>query len=117
MQEAWALIGSFVSATRVPERWFPGRFDFLLNSHNLMHILVVCGAFHMHAAATADLLWLAQVDAEKTSMQRAVEDPHIFITLNNMISNGSSSLVSVVASTTDQILSLLNFSSLEHQEL
>lgn len=60
MQELWALIGSLISATRVPERWFPGKFDFILNSHNLMHVFVVFGAFHMLAAAKADLLWLAK---------------------------------------------------------
>ena len=61
-QEAWAVVGCVISATRVPERWFPGRFDLLLNSHNLMHVFVVIGAVHMIAAARADLLWLATDD-------------------------------------------------------
>lgn len=54
-----------MSATRVPERWFPGRLDYGFNSHNLMHVLVVVGAFHMHAGARADLLWLARLENER----------------------------------------------------
>jgi len=36
--------GSAVYASRVPERWFPGRFDLLGQSHNWMHVLVLTGA-------------------------------------------------------------------------
>lgn len=35
-------IGLFVA--RVPERWFPGRFDLLFHSHNLFHITTVGGS-------------------------------------------------------------------------
>ncbi|KAK8071409.1 hypothetical protein PG997_011612 [Apiospora hydei] len=36
--------GSAVYAARIPERWFPGAFDYLGQSHNLMHVLVLTGA-------------------------------------------------------------------------
>ncbi|KAK8037789.1 hypothetical protein PG991_001135 [Apiospora marii] len=36
--------GSAVYAARVPERWFPGTFDYIGQSHNLMHVLVLTGA-------------------------------------------------------------------------
>jgi len=36
--------GSAVYASRIPERWFPKRFDLLGQSHNWMHILVLTGA-------------------------------------------------------------------------
>lgn len=36
--------GAAVYAARIPERWFPGRFDLLGQSHNLMHVLVLTGA-------------------------------------------------------------------------
>ncbi|KAK6839210.1 adiponectin receptor protein 1 [Apiospora arundinis] len=36
--------GSAIYAARVPERWFPGTFDYIGQSHNLMHILVLMGA-------------------------------------------------------------------------
>lgn len=36
--------GAALYAARIPERWFPGTFDLLGQSHNLMHILVFTGA-------------------------------------------------------------------------
>ena len=44
---ALALVNSLGGVTytaRVPERWFPGRFDLLGQSHHWMHILVIIGA-------------------------------------------------------------------------
>lgn len=37
-------LGTVVYVTRVPERWFPGRFDLWLHSHQLWHMFVVCAA-------------------------------------------------------------------------
>jgi adiponectin receptor len=37
-------IGTAIYAARIPERWFPRRFDIWGNSHQIMHVLVVCGA-------------------------------------------------------------------------
>ncbi|KAI1393446.1 hemolysin-III related-domain-containing protein [Hypoxylon trugodes] len=36
--------GAAVYAARVPERWFPGTFDLVGQSHNWMHVLVLLGA-------------------------------------------------------------------------
>lgn len=36
--------GSAFYAVKWPERWYPRTFDLLGSSHQLMHILVVCGA-------------------------------------------------------------------------
>lgn len=36
--------GSAVYAARIPERWFPGTFDYTGQSYNLMHVLVLTGA-------------------------------------------------------------------------
>jgi len=38
------LIGGLVFATRFPEAWKPGRFNFIGHSHQLFHILVVMAA-------------------------------------------------------------------------
>lgn len=32
----------------IPEKWFPGCLDLYLNSHNIMHILVVIAVYSMH---------------------------------------------------------------------
>ncbi|KAF2027976.1 Hly-III related protein, partial [Setomelanomma holmii] len=36
--------GAMLYAARIPERWFPRRFDIVGSSHQLMHVLVVVGA-------------------------------------------------------------------------
>ena len=36
--------GAVLYAVKFPERWYPRRFDLCGSSHQLMHILVVCGA-------------------------------------------------------------------------
>lgn len=36
--------GAAIYAARIPERWYPGRFDVWGASHQIMHVLVVCGA-------------------------------------------------------------------------
>lgn len=55
MQEVWPILGSIISATRVPERFFPGHFDHFLNSHNIMHVMVLAGGWHMHLAFLTDI--------------------------------------------------------------
>jgi len=36
--------GTAIYAARVPERWFPQVFDVYGSSHQIMHVLVTCGA-------------------------------------------------------------------------
>lgn len=50
-------IGSLLYATRVPERWMPGKFDIVGNSHNLFHVLVVAGAYTHYRAGLVYLKW------------------------------------------------------------
>ncbi|GJQ15718.1 hypothetical protein GpartN1_g7509.t1 [Galdieria partita] len=38
------LLGAFFFATRLPERYHPGKFDLFFNSHNWMHICVLIAA-------------------------------------------------------------------------
>lgn len=60
VMEVLSLLGGTVNAMRWPERHFqpkpgqPGRFDYWLNSHQLMHILVVIAMAHLHRGATLD---------------------------------------------------------------
>lgn len=65
MQELMPITGALISAARIPERWYPGKFDLALNSHNILHITVVLGAIHMHLATCYDLVWLANLDSFK----------------------------------------------------
>ena len=38
-------MGTVIYASRVPERWYPRRFDIFGASHQIMHVLVAMGAF------------------------------------------------------------------------
>ena len=36
--------GTVIYAARLPEKWYPGTFDIWGSSHQIMHVLVACGA-------------------------------------------------------------------------
>ena len=44
------LCGAFIYASKVPERWFPGMFDYVGGSHNLWHIAVLGGILFHYSA-------------------------------------------------------------------
>ncbi|KAL0726165.1 hypothetical protein Bca4012_022258 [Brassica carinata] len=50
-------LGALVYATRIPERWMPGKFDIAGHSHQLFHVLVVAGAFTHYRAGLVYLKW------------------------------------------------------------
>ncbi|KAK7309144.1 hypothetical protein RJT34_05650 [Clitoria ternatea] len=50
-------IGALVYATRIPERWMPGKFDIAGHSHQLFHVLVVAGAYTHYQAGLVYLRW------------------------------------------------------------
>ncbi|GMI86510.1 heptahelical protein 4 [Hibiscus trionum] len=52
--------GALVYATRIPERWMPGKFDIAGHSHQLFHILVVAGAYTHYRAGLVYLKWRDQ---------------------------------------------------------
>lgn len=57
-------LGAVFYASRIPERWLPGKFDIAGHSHQIFHVLVVAGAYtHYHTA----LLYLKWRDAEGCS--------------------------------------------------
>ena len=56
------LLGAFLFAKRMPERWWPGSFNYALQSHNLFHFLVVAAAC-VHVEAS--LILLAWRDASR----------------------------------------------------
>jgi adiponectin receptor len=62
------LLGAFLYAKRIPERFLPGAFDYALHSHNLFHLLVLAAAYtHVHAS----LILLAWRDGQGCSADAA----------------------------------------------
>jgi adiponectin receptor len=45
------IVGVLIYVSRLPERWFPGRFDLLGNSHNIWHCFVVAAALFHYAGS------------------------------------------------------------------
>lgn len=50
-------LGALIYATRIPERWKPGKFDIAGHSHQLFHVLVVAGAYTHYQAGLVYLRW------------------------------------------------------------
>ena len=51
------LLGAVIYSNLVPERWRPGAFDVWGHSHNIFHVLVVCGAYVHYRAALMLMAW------------------------------------------------------------
>ena len=61
-----SIVGASINIARIPERWYPaparekgearvpGAFDYWLNSHQIMHVLVAIAIGHLHWGATLD---------------------------------------------------------------
>ncbi|CAB3250422.1 unnamed protein product [Arctia plantaginis] len=62
LQDAVSLGGGVIGAMHIPEKWFPGTVDRCLNSHNIMHVLVVLAVYSMHQVTKRDLEWMSRVD-------------------------------------------------------
>lgn len=50
-------LGALIYATRIPERWKPGKFDIIGNSHQLFHCLVVAAAYTHYQGGLLYLKW------------------------------------------------------------
>ncbi|EPY40066.1 hypothetical protein AGDE_03862 [Angomonas deanei] len=58
------FVGMVIYIFKVPERWFPGRFDLVLGSHQLWHFFVLAAAVtHYFTCIGAFQLWRVTGDA------------------------------------------------------
>ncbi|KAJ2006909.1 hypothetical protein GGI04_001444 [Coemansia thaxteri] len=51
------IVGATLYGARIPERWWPGRFDYWLHSHQIFHIFVVAAAAVHYAGVARALRW------------------------------------------------------------
>ena len=69
-QDAVSLVGGAIGAMHIPEKWFPGYMDYYLNSHNIMHVLVVVAVYSMHQVShsfhVSDILLNNKDESHKT---------------------------------------------------
>ncbi|KAF1998083.1 adiponectin receptor protein 1 [Amniculicola lignicola CBS 123094] len=52
------LTGAVLYASKIPERWSPGKFDYVASSHNLWHVAVL-GGILFHYTAMQDMFSMA----------------------------------------------------------
>jgi adiponectin receptor len=57
------LLGACMYASKIPECWFPGTFDYVGCSHNIWHVAVLCGIL-FHYTAMQDMFSQALLRAQ-----------------------------------------------------
>lgn len=58
IMDSLAVLGGLVNIIQIPERFSPGLFDNWGNSHQIMHVMVVCSIIYLHWGTMEDLAWI-----------------------------------------------------------
>lgn len=56
--ELCGFFGGLMNVARIPERWISGKFDFVCNSHNIMHVIVLICPVLLHCGTVLDIEWM-----------------------------------------------------------
>lgn len=58
LQGALYILGAYIYASRIPEKWHPGRYDIVGHSHQIFHVLVIMAAVaHLRGLIVAFDYW------------------------------------------------------------
>lgn len=60
VMDAISAVGAVINAVHMPERWFPGKLDYVLNGHTLMHVAAVLSLMVARQGFLCDMSWLNQ---------------------------------------------------------
>ncbi|KAJ1915577.1 hypothetical protein H4219_004243 [Mycoemilia scoparia] len=55
-------LGALFYALHIPERWAPGKFDYVLNSHQIFHVFVVLAAICHYMGLVKAFVWNHSMD-------------------------------------------------------
>ncbi|XP_050087415.1 progestin and adipoQ receptor family member 4 [Anopheles aquasalis] len=77
LQDAVSAVGGIIGAMHIPEKWFPGSVDIYLNSHNIMHVLVVVAVYSMHQATVRDIEWMQRSECNGLSSNTTLNIDHV----------------------------------------
>ncbi|KAM3591524.1 uncharacterized protein V6R79_003158 [Siganus canaliculatus] len=58
IMDSLAVLGGLVNIIQIPERFSPGLFDNWGNSHQIMHVMVICAIIYLHWGTLEDLAWI-----------------------------------------------------------
>lgn len=59
MMDLVSAAGAVINALHVPERWFPGKLDYVLNGHTLMHVAALVSLALARQGFLCDMTWLS----------------------------------------------------------
>ena len=65
-------IGALMNSHHVPERWVPGKVDYVFNGHSLMHVAAILGLLVGRYAFMSDMHWLNDVASCSTGVSQGV---------------------------------------------
>ncbi|KAJ1648757.1 hypothetical protein IWQ61_009946 [Dispira simplex] len=51
------ILGAFLYAAKIPERWWPGKFDYWFHSHQIFHVLVILAAVFHYIGVISIFAW------------------------------------------------------------
>lgn len=58
LMNIFSSIGALINALHIPECWFPGKCDYMLNGHSLMHIIAFLSLAVGRQGTLIDFAWL-----------------------------------------------------------
>ena len=58
MMDAISAMGALINALHIPEKWVPGKLDYVFNGHNLMHIAAFMTLAVGRQGFLLDMAWL-----------------------------------------------------------
>lgn len=58
IMDSLAVLGGLINVIQIPERFVPGLFDNWGNSHQIMHVMVICSIIYLHWGTLEDLTWV-----------------------------------------------------------
>ena len=56
-----SAVGALINTFHVPERWCPGKLDYVLNGHTIMHVAAIACIVIARYGFLSDVLWLNEV--------------------------------------------------------
>ena len=59
IMDIFAAAGALINALHIPERWLPGKVDYIFNGHSLMHISAFVTLTFGRKGFLLDMLWLS----------------------------------------------------------
>ncbi len=68
LMDVVSSVGALINALHIPERWFPGKMDYIFNGHTLMHLAALFSIAIARQGFLRDMAWLNDVGSCPTGL-------------------------------------------------